>query len=475
MTLTDVLPYLDDEEAAERIRLAELLEHADNPAYWVKDVLGEHLWSKQVEIAESVRDNRYTAVHSAHDTGKSFVASRVVAWWLSTHEPGEAFVVSTAPSYSQVRAILWREIRAAHKKGRLRGRTNQTEWWMDSAIVGYGRRPEDCDVATAFSGIHARYVLVVADEASGIPKGLWDAVDTLVTNEDSRVLAIGNPDDSTSHFAKICKPGSGWNTIHVDGLQTPNFTDEPVPDSLRPLLLSPTWVEERKARWGEDSPIYTAKVRGIFPEFSDDGVVPLSWARQCQRKALEPGEPVQLGVDVGLGGDLSVIYERRGRVAGQVWTNNSRDPMVVAGEVVQAIRTTGAKRVVIDQIGVGWSVLCRLQELGREGAHAAEILGVNVGDHAADRTRFARLRDDIWWSIGRENSEAHTWDLSAVSDDTIGELIAPRFSIDSAGRVSVEKKDVTRARIGKSPDAADALLLAFYEPSVKRPTFLGAA
>lgn len=101
MTLTDVLPHLDLEEAAERIRLAELLEYADNPAFWVKEVLGEHLWSKQVEIAESVRDNRYTAVHSAHDTGKSFVASRIVAWWLSTHEPGEAFVVSTAPSYAQ--------------------------------------------------------------------------------------------------------------------------------------------------------------------------------------------------------------------------------------------------------------------------------------------------------------------------------------------------------------------------------------
>lgn len=475
MTLTEVLPHLTDDEATERIRLATLLEYAENPAFWVKEVLGEHLWSAQVEIAESVRDHRYTAVHSAHDTGKSFVASRIVAWWLSTHEPGEAFVVSTAPSYSQVRAILWREIRAAHKKGQLPGRTNQVEWHIGPQIVGYGRRPEDCDVATAFSGIHARYVLVVADEASGIPKGLWDAIDTLVTNEDSRVLAIGNPDDSTSHFAGICKPGSGWNTIHVDGLATPNFTDEAVPESLRPLLLSPTWVEERKARWGEDSPIYTAKVRGLFPEFSDDGVVPLSWARQCQRQAHEPGEPVQLGVDVGLGGDLSVIYERRGRVAGRTWTNNSRDPMVVAGVVVQAIRESGATRVCIDQIGVGWSVLKRLEELGREGTHHTEMVGVNVGDHASDRTRFVRLRDDMWWSIGRENCEARTWDLSAVSDDTVGELIAPRFSIDSAGRISVEKKDVTRARIGKSPDSADALLLAFLEPRVNRPTFLGAA
>ncbi|WP_262402743.1 hypothetical protein [Actinomadura sp. CNU-125] len=202
-----------------------------DPVGWVRDKLGEHLWSKQAEIAQSLVTNRYTAVQSCHDAGKSFTASRLTAWWLDVHPPGEAFVVTTAPTAAQVSAILWREIGKAHKKGRLFGRiTGGTvpEWKLaDGEIVAYGRKPADYDQA-AFQGIHARYVLVIVDEACGIPRSLFDAVDALATNEAARVLAIGNPDDPASHFSEICRPGSGWNIIRIDGLATPNMTAEAV-------------------------------------------------------------------------------------------------------------------------------------------------------------------------------------------------------------------------------------------------------
>ena len=245
--------------------------YVDDPVGFVRDVLHEHLWSKQREIAESVRDNRHTAVRSAHDTGKSFVASRLAAWWLSVHAPGDAFVVTTAPTFAQVRVILWREIIKAHKKGNLPGRTNQTEWHINDEIVAYGRKPADYD-EDAFQGIHARFVLVILDEANGIPKSLWDAVETITTNEACRVLAIGNPDSPLSQFKKVCEPGSNWNVIHVDGLESPNFTDEEVPDTLRELLLSPTWVEERRDDWGEGSPLFESKVRGNFPKVPEGAV-----------------------------------------------------------------------------------------------------------------------------------------------------------------------------------------------------------
>jgi hypothetical protein len=69
------------------------------------------------------------------------------------------------------------------------------------------------------------------------------------------VLAIGNPDDPASHFAQICTPGSGWHVITVSALDTQTYTGEKVPEELRPLLVSPEWVEERKIRWGVNSPI----------------------------------------------------------------------------------------------------------------------------------------------------------------------------------------------------------------------------
>ena len=236
----------------------------DDPVGFITGPLREELWSKQREIAEAVRDHRHVAVRSAHDTGKSFIASRLAAWWLSVHAPGEAFVVTTAPTFAQVRAILWREINRAHKRGKLPGRVNQTEWWIDNEIVAYGRKPADYD-EDAFQGIHARYVLVILDEACGVPENLWTAVETITTNEHCRILAIGNPDTPLSNFKRVCEPDSGWHVIHVDGLRSPNFTDEEVSDSLRELLLSATWVDERRQEWGEASNLWASKVRGDFP------------------------------------------------------------------------------------------------------------------------------------------------------------------------------------------------------------------
>jgi hypothetical protein len=44
-------------------------------------------------------------------------------------------------------------------------------------------------------------VLVIIDEAGGVPKSIFDAVDALATNIEVRVVAAGNPEDPASHFA----------------------------------------------------------------------------------------------------------------------------------------------------------------------------------------------------------------------------------------------------------------------------------
>ncbi|MFL5202309.1 MAG: hypothetical protein ACJ8B9_09485 [Microvirga sp.] len=154
--------------------------------------------------------NRYSAIKASHDVSKSHTVSRLACWWIDVHPPGEAFVVTTAPTSAQVEAILWRYIGAAHRKAELPGRiTLEAKWYIGQELVGYGRKPADYDQA-AFQCIHTRYVLVIIDEAGGVPKSIFDAVDALATNIDARVVAVGNRDDPSSHFATICKPGSGW-------------------------------------------------------------------------------------------------------------------------------------------------------------------------------------------------------------------------------------------------------------------------
>lgn len=438
-----------------------------DPCAWMTERLGATVWSKQRAIAAAVATQRRVAVHSCWASGKSWLAARLVAWWLTNHTPGEAFAVTTATTGAQVRAILWREIGRAHRQGALPGRVNQTEWWLHDEMVALGRKPSDYD-PDAFQGIHARYVLVVIDEAAGVPETIYRAAAGLAANEHSRILAIGNPDDPQSYFAQICQPGSGWTTIGVDAYETPNFTAEgaTLPQALREQLISPTYAAELAAEVGEESPVYLAKVRGQFAADVADGVVPLSWVRACQALdtewTAEQQLPVELGVDVGAGGDETAIRERRGAVAGRAWRKRTPDWADAVNLVLDAIRATGATCVKVDTIGIGWGVVGRLAELGEQGMHGAQVIGVNVGEAAPDPTRFYKLRDALWWDVGRELSRAHAWDLRAVDDVTVGQLVAPTYQRDSANRIKIEPKEATRKRLKRSPDDADALLLAYY-------------
>ena len=411
---------------------------------------------------ESVRDNRRTAVQSAHATGKSFISARVAAWWIDTHPPGEAFVVSSAPTFSQVRAILWREIGKAHAKGNLPGRLNQTEWLIDqpggqSEIVGFGRKPSDVD-PTAFQGIHARYVLVIFDEACGIPTPLWDAADSLIANDTSAFLCIGNPDDPTTEFCNVCKPGSGWNTICISAFDTPNLTGEYVPESVKPMLVGATWVEEKRRRWGEDNPIWKSKVLGQFPEQSDGGLIAPRWVADAQRRweSMEPSEPIELGVDVGAGGDKSVICLRRGPVAQIIQADTNPDTMATTGSVIAALRKHGADIAKVDPIGVGRGVVDRAKE------QKAPVFGVNVAIGSIDPESFANLRAELYWAL-RERFQDGDIAIPPDDDELAAELVALRFERTSRGQIKIQsKEDMLKAGL-HSPDRADALMLAFSD------------
>jgi hypothetical protein len=460
---------------AERERRAaqvRIQRYREDPTAWINERITEFAWSKQREIMNALLVHRRVAARSCHGVGKSHIASRVAAWWLDVHEPGEAFVVTSAPTYAQVRAILWRYIRQLHKRAGLTGKVNQTEWSVDGELVAFGRKPADHDEA-AFQGIHARRVLVILDEACGIPEQLWIAADALTTNEGCRILAIGNPDNPATHFKQVCDPGSGWHTIRISAFDSPNLTGEQVPAELAELLISRGWVEEKAEEWGTDNPIYISKVLGDFPSQDPYAVVRAQDVAAC-RLDLEmprtPAEllPVELGVDVGGGGDLTVIRERRGPRAGREWTSNSDRPEELAPLVLHAIRETGATSVKVDAIGIGWGLCGELRNRFSRGEHTASIVEVNVAEKATDPVKYFNLRSQIWWEVGRLLSQDRGWDLSAMdnADRTVAELLEPRYELDTSGRIKVESKDDIRERQkGRSPDHADALLLAFYSPA----------
>lgn len=142
--------------------------------------------------------------------------------------------------------------------------------------------------------------------------------------------------------------------------------------------------------------------------------------------------------------------------------------MHVVGLVLQSIRESGATSVKCDSIGIGHGMVGRLRELGENGSHDAKIVGVNVAETSRDPTKYLRQRSEIWW-MGRQLAEDRRMDLSGLEerdrDRLINQLVAPHYKLDSAGRIQVESKDDTRERINRSPDDADALLLAFWQPA----------
>lgn len=445
--------------------LSSRAKYENDPNGWIEKFLGETLWSRQREINNSVALNRYTAVRSAHDTGKSFDLSRLAAWWIDVKP--DPFVVTTAPTWKQVNSILWREMRRAHRKGQLPGRINlDAEWYMGTdELVAFGRKPADYDQA-AFQGIHALNVLVLIDEACGVPRGLYDAADSLATNKRARVVAIGNPDDPSSHFEEVCRPGSGWNVIGVSAFDTPAFTGEEVPEYLLDLLVSPEWVEERKKRWGERSPTYISKVKGEFPDIGDDTLLSPRMLRDAQEREIlpSPNAVPSYGADISRFGDAkSVIAKAVGPRVRVIDEWEMAATTVSTGHVLACFRNE--RRALesggsfwIDVVGVGGGVYDQAVDAG------LSVVPYHGGEAPVDSDRFFNKRAEDYWHL-REIAEAGELDLPEFGEDDelITQLGSIKWKLSPKGKIMIESKEDMRKRGLPSPDRADAVAMAMSE------------
>jgi hypothetical protein len=471
-------------------RELQRLEYAEDAPRWVRERLQEFTWSKQNEIFAAVRDHRKTLVQSCHQVGKSWWAGRLAAHWLDTHPVGQAFVVTTAPSNSQVKTILWKEIGRAYTKGKLLGRVNQTEWYMEvngkEEIVAFGRKPDDYD-PTAFQGIHAIYVLIIVDEANGVRGPLHEAAESLIANDDGKIVMIGNPDDPAGEFFENSKPGSGWHVINISAFDSPNFTGEPVPPLVAKQLIGRVYVEEKRRKWAphwkwtEDgracvpppgvdpvtdanaNPLWKSKILGIFPEKTQaNGLIPIAWIKAAQLRDLSSTEkdgPHELGADIGAGGDDTVIVERKGCVYRVIREDNDPDTMSQTGKIIVDLRTTGATSVKIDKIGIGWGIVNRGQEQNKP------FIGINVGegateDETASDERFLNLKAELFWNL-RNLFERGMIDLDPEDDDTAAELVSIRYETLSNGKIKIaDKRRDENNKLIPSPNRAEAIMLA---------------
>ena len=121
------------------------------PLTFASDVLNVRLWSKQEEVLAALPDHQRVAVKSGNGLGKGFSAAVAVLWFLHCHDP--AIVLSTAPTFRQVRHILWRQIRRLYRPNRelLGGKMLDTRWELAEDRYAMGLSAES---ATAYRPGH---------------------------------------------------------------------------------------------------------------------------------------------------------------------------------------------------------------------------------------------------------------------------------------------------------------------------------
>lgn len=367
--------------------------------------------------------------------------------WLLAHK--DAVIVITSSSKRQLK-IVWREIhrlyRRADLKKKLGGTLNSLELRISEARLAVGVA---ADIPENLGGFHAERVLCIADESSALEPDQLESLLGNAVGEHDRVLLSGNPLRPSGPFFD-CFRASDWHTVAISALDCPGVSDD---RKSIPGLATRQWIERRKAAWGEGSPAYVARVLGQFPEMGTDSLFSLTDIEACFEREAKPVGKRIAGIDLArFGDDLSVAIVRQGDAILHVESWGKLDLMESCGRIVELKRQWEIETLCIDETGLGSGLVDRLKELKVEG-----VIGVNAASRAHDEARFLNRRAELFWAL-RDRIKALCIPFRYA--DRFQELASIRYKFASSGKIQIEAKSEIKARLGRSPDFADALSLA---------------
>ncbi|MGH7558631.1 MAG: hypothetical protein ACREMD_12805 [Gemmatimonadota bacterium] len=457
--------------------LSELEVYRGRPIDFAREVLGVTFWGVQEEIARATMTDRRLCLVGANSVGKDF-ACAVLALYAAFVEG--ALVLITAATQRQTREIAMATIR------RLWGRSDLPGEMFAEALRIPGLDESGILAFTStesgrYTGFHAAKVWAVLMEAQALPEHAFEGLFACATGPEDRVVVHGNPLFPVGRFVQLAK-SDGWRTFTIPATSHPNIVGG---RTVIPGGPSTEWVSHMAATYGATSNLYRSRVLAEFPSQAEDGLISvemLSAAAERLEKlrAEHEGEEAVAALDPArLGADASALVVRKGPavVAMRTWrklrTDELREAVIKElrghgirpsreewvpegrrGWVNASSRRRGGRgKIIIDEIGIGAGALDGLREAG------FRVQGFNAGRRARNQKRFGNLRSESYW---------HTRDLLETgaigvpeSEDLWAELLAITWKPDGSGRVMLEPKDALRDRLGRSPDTADALTMAF--------------
>jgi hypothetical protein len=467
-------------------RLTELLSRChDDPDLFNSAVLGrDPYWSGQREIARSVCQFRITVAYTGNAVGKDYLVGGIVPWWLFTRH--ESLVVVTGPSQTLLGSVTWKEIRRAIERSALplSARFSQgIKASPQTVTIGAGWQALGYSTTSVerASGQHNRRLLAIAEEASGIEDEAWDALDSLVYD---RLLVILNPIRSDGRAVDLIRqaekdrrdgipPHLAVNAIRIPSTESPHAHLEKSPVGL----ASRTWLEDCYRRYGKNSLWVRSHIDARIPEVSSEALFPeawLDWAASRPQPVRPFDHPVQdtrrLSCDLGegVGRDSTCIVVRDDWGVLEILCS----PTVGLPEAAQLMaglaRKYGipAERCSYDRLGIGRDLHHLLTGAGLPGC-----VGY-AGESSPQSRDFTNLRTEAAFMLRRRLDPVYQPDMAGPRrpdfqippgpfwDRLRTELRALTYDLVGRQTRLIPKKDLL-AKLGHSPDIADALIQSF--------------
>jgi hypothetical protein len=294
---------------------------------------------------------------------------------------------------------------------------------------------------------NSEHVMLIADEASGVPEQVFEAAAGSMSGHNACTILLGNPTKSSGFFFDTHhRLRDEWWTRRVSCADSPR--------------VSEAYIAEMASRYGEDSNAYRIRVLGEFPLKGDDTVIPVELVEGAMHRDVVASPKAQTvwGLDVArFGADKSALCKRQSNVVSEIRKWAGLDLMQLCGAVMAEWQATGIDHrpveILVDSIGLGAGVVDRLRELGLPAR------GINVSESPAMGNTYVNLRAELWF---KTKAWLEARDCKIPNDEGLfAELVGPRFSFTSAGKMKVEAKDEMKRRGLQSPDMADALCLTF--------------
>lgn len=407
------------------------------------------------DAAGKTTDNPRHSVRAGHGVGKGVVIAILALWHPLCHY--DAKCVLTANSQDQLKTNNWPEIR---KWARRLPEPLYQQIQIDEETLYVKAKPEMAFVVRrtaskhnpeALQGIHAKHVLYLVDEASGIFDLVFEIAQGSLSTKGAIAVLFSNPTRTTGFFADTHKRLRHiWKCLRVSCEDVPRARGH---------------IQEIIDTYGKDSNRYRVRVIGEFPSKDDDTVIPLEDIEAARGRNVEttPVFPVW-GLDIArFGDDRTVLTKRQGNTLLEppiVWRNLKTTQ--VAGRVIDEYRRTPndmkPMEICADVLNMGAGVVDILDEPG--SPLRGKITGINVTETGGISPLNYRLRDELWWR-GREWFEAKNCNIPKMGcEDLISELSTPTYTFTSGGQRVVMRKDEMKKDLGFSPDIADSFLLS---------------